>query len=762
MRMGLTPGGSWHRHTEPRRIGAGVHCVKPYLLAFFSSRFLVLLAVGVANECSEGSAFRIQSSRVPVATMLHAAALSDMASGLIPQDARYRQVRSGLHYEPVGSLLQLRGGYSGEHLELSFERQMTRMQALKDKMLAAIKRGDKAAARDLSRELKALKATAERRFRKLQGAGTPALEPASDAPGVAGNSSRDGADGLAVERGRTRVRMVSGSTNTTTAGEAVGAHPEAWTTGMLATYLELLRRMDAEGKRQRAELDAEMRAQVEAAGAREEAVCMDASGRLEADALAHGLAKCRNQSCAFCCEEHHDAELDLSLRHDGIQASLDPPLVFHFVKRGGRGAEGAEGERGGEQGSEDLLVVLPSSHLPLAPSPSKCRPNGTQGLLVRLNHSVFMTVEDRETLALVAQGKEVAQTDVAALEARLPALNAEDEQRRKGRVEWEEHVAEEYRLQQAEDMVWDGEARSLNEGLHLLALREHARDRWYSIRGPHDDRLHMGMGHIACYTRRGEEEVERRGLELQLCHASWQGNLHEVRRLLQAGARVRYHMCFYRRWTPLHFAAAGGWPEVVDELVQAGAEVNATDDGQQHALFAAAAAGGQHLTPIPDHIAAHLPRATPWPTPNNKGHTTQVPTRRGNWSTEGSLAVARRLVAYDIHLWARDHAGMTADQVLAPSRLVLHLTFLVRGVAYGCSLVSAYACSLMRALLFRCCCGREAAPSGESSALARTTLPPLHHDCMHAHAHGRPLGGCHLRSRGNTRHAATADGQGQA
>jgi len=37
---------------------------------------------------------------------------------------------------------------------------------------------------------------------------------------------------------------------------------------------------------------------------------------------------------------------------------------------------------------------------------------------------------------------------------------------------------------QAEDMVWDGEARSLNEAFDLLEQREGARDRWYSLRGP--------------------------------------------------------------------------------------------------------------------------------------------------------------------------------------------------------------------------------------------------------------------------------------
>ena len=55
---------------------------------------------------------------------------------------------------------------------------------------------------------------------------------------------------------------------------------------------------------------------------------------------------------------------------------------------------------------------------------------------------------------------------------------------------------------------------------------------------------------------------------------------------------------FYN-WTALHFAAAAGFPGIVDLLVGAGADVNARDVRGQHALFVAAAAGGNYYARIP-------------------------------------------------------------------------------------------------------------------------------------------------------------------
>ncbi len=46
-------------------------------------------------------------------------------------------------------------------------------------------------------------------------------------------------------------------------------------------------------------------------------------------------------------------------------------------------------------------------------------------------------------------------------------------------------------------MVWDGEARSLNEALHLLQVREGSRDRWYSIRGP-PSIMHLSADDFGC------------------------------------------------------------------------------------------------------------------------------------------------------------------------------------------------------------------------------------------------------------------------
>ncbi len=56
----------------------------------------------------------------------------------------------------------------------------------------------------------------------------------------------------------------------------------------------------------------------------------DGSGRMHADVVLHGLAKCSNESCAFCrgdeaCEE---AQLDPYIRHDGLRAPRDALLLY--------------------------------------------------------------------------------------------------------------------------------------------------------------------------------------------------------------------------------------------------------------------------------------------------------------------------------------------------------------------------------------------------------------------------------------------------
>ena len=73
-------------------------------------------------------------------------------------------------------------------------------------------------------------------------------------------------------------------------------------------------------------------------------------------------------------------------------------------------------------------------------------------------------------------------------------------------------------------------------------------------------------------------------------------------------------------------------------------------------------AGGDYLALIPPEVAAALEPAVPWTRPVTD-RVTHVPTKRGDWRREGSLAVARRLVGLGVDVWARDDAGMTADQV---------------------------------------------------------------------------------------------------
>ena len=246
---------------------------------------------------------------------------------------------------------------------------------------------------------------------------------------------------------------------------------------------------------------------------------------------------------------------------------------------------------------------------------------------MRLNESVYMVVEDRHTLMEFAAAKGVPRKAAEAAAGLLPAAGAAEADKIREAALYEAHVEEELRLQQAEDMVWDGEARSLNEAFDLLRQREGARDRWYSLRAP-PGVLHLsatdffgemlagwaaqraagargvdggvggggvegagGVGGVGEEEGRGVGAAAGEKLGCLLCRESWAGNVSEVRALLRLGARVNFGMEAFRGWRPLHFAAAGGWLAVVDELVAAGALVNATDARAQTALHAAAAAG---------------------------------------------------------------------------------------------------------------------------------------------------------------------------
>eukprot|EP00277_Geminigera_cryophila_P024082 CAMPEP_0179482460 /NCGR_PEP_ID=MMETSP0799-20121207/59976_1 /TAXON_ID=46947 /ORGANISM="Geminigera cryophila, Strain CCMP2564" /LENGTH=86 /DNA_ID=CAMNT_0021295665 /DNA_START=74 /DNA_END=331 /DNA_ORIENTATION=- len=85
-------------------------------------------------------------------------------------------------------------------------------------------------------------------------------------------------------------------------------------------------------------------------------------------------------------------------------------------------------------------------------------------------------VEDRSALALLADAKDVPQDEVEHLSRLLPKAVGGDEENLREREAYKTHIEDEFRLQQAEDMVWDGEARSLNEAFDLLEQREGARD----------------------------------------------------------------------------------------------------------------------------------------------------------------------------------------------------------------------------------------------------------------------------------------------
>jgi hypothetical protein len=188
-------------------------------------------------------------------------------------------------------LLRLRGGSgSHEYTDHSLQQHMRRLQAAKDKMLAALERGDQNGARAYARELEALKAKAERRLARLQ------LQE-SAAAGSVGAGCAGVADAGAVTAG----------------DQDDGA-------GSPVHYPSFLRMLEEEIAQRRAQLEAQTRRQVAEARARapEAAVQRDEHGRMYADEVEHGVGKCNDAACEFCREELLEAPLDLGLRADGV------------------------------------------------------------------------------------------------------------------------------------------------------------------------------------------------------------------------------------------------------------------------------------------------------------------------------------------------------------------------------------------------------------------------------------------------------------
>lgn len=86
--------------------------------------------------------------------------------------------------------------------------------------------------------------------------------------------------------------------------------------------------------------------------------------------------------------------------------------------------------------------------------------------------------------------------------------------------------------------------------------------------------------------RRARLNVRNRNDETALSVAAFVGNLHYVKRLVEAGAEINFY-----GWSPLSYAAWNGHLTVADFLIKHGAEVNAKTSNGSTALFFAARFG---------------------------------------------------------------------------------------------------------------------------------------------------------------------------
>ena len=86
--------------------------------------------------------------------------------------------------------------------------------------------------------------------------------------------------------------------------------------------------------------------------------------------------------------------------------------------------------------------------------------------------------------------------------------------------------------------------------------------------------------------RRARLNARNRNDETALSMAAFAGNLHYVKRLVEAGAEINFY-----GWSPLSYAAYNGHLAVADYLIKHGAEVNAKTSNGSTALFFAARFG---------------------------------------------------------------------------------------------------------------------------------------------------------------------------
>eukprot|EP00960_Hanusia_phi_P065232 766034-Hanusia_phi.AAC.4 len=359
--------------------------------------------------------------------------------------------------------------------------------------------------------------------------------------------------------------------------------------------------------------------------------------------------------------QNGDIKIDTSIERDGIQESLDMPYIFVYSKES-------------NQEREYFYIILKTCKIPLR--------NGKLGRLTRLSNNTFVLVRSEEDLIHLASAKNIcliasedstkqmhsreltgALTSDAYLESVERPLQASAERlaspaSRRHVLGWggkryaRGSCAAQASYEFKETVVQVQNILCLVESVNAMDVNQHPT--------PNFDLV------SSTFCGKDEDSGERWGeqkhdLDLLLSKACIEGNSTLAEKLLQAGASVNAHIPVNVNMTALHCAAQAGWLNLVDLLLRHGADVNVTDGHGQTALHRCAEKGGKYIVDIPIAFTANLPKVSDVNASDIS--FTFVPEIGGDWRHQGSLAIARRLMASGIDLWAKDNVGKTAERL---------------------------------------------------------------------------------------------------